>query len=201
MRLQEIHPSLVHMPLALLPLGLAADVLGELTGSDDVLAFGRIATVLAGVTGLAAATSGLVAQSETDAQGEVHDLLVSHRTLEATTTLSTLVLAVLRGRRKGPSTATLLLGTGSLGIALWGALLGGKLVYEHGLGVAREGETAPPEVRDLPPRELVRRLRKDIVDALHHAWKHAREGKILPTTGIGRDHGGGAPDRSREELV
>jgi uncharacterized membrane protein len=44
MRLQEVHPATVHAPITLLPLSLAADVLGRLTGNDGLLELGRRTT-------------------------------------------------------------------------------------------------------------------------------------------------------------
>jgi uncharacterized membrane protein len=41
MRLQELHPSIVHFPIALLPTALAADALGPLSGSETLMEMGR----------------------------------------------------------------------------------------------------------------------------------------------------------------
>jgi uncharacterized membrane protein len=40
-RLQEMHPALVHLPIALLPLGVGADVVGTVTDNKSVLSFGQ----------------------------------------------------------------------------------------------------------------------------------------------------------------
>ena len=40
-RLQEMHPALVHLPIALLPLAVGADVVGRMTDNEGLLSFGR----------------------------------------------------------------------------------------------------------------------------------------------------------------
>ena len=40
-RLQQMHPALVHFPIALLPLSIGADLLGCVTGSTSLHSFGQ----------------------------------------------------------------------------------------------------------------------------------------------------------------
>lgn len=40
-RLQEMHPAFVHLPIALLPLAVGADVIGCLTDKKSALSFGH----------------------------------------------------------------------------------------------------------------------------------------------------------------
>ncbi len=49
MRLQEIHPSLVHYPLALLPLSIGADLIGRATGNKAPQDLARATMPLAAV--------------------------------------------------------------------------------------------------------------------------------------------------------
>ena len=40
-RLQEMHPAFVHLPIALLPLAVGAGVIGCLTDNKSALSFGQ----------------------------------------------------------------------------------------------------------------------------------------------------------------
>lgn len=40
-RLQEMHPALVRLPIALLPLAVGADVIGTVTDNESLLSFGQ----------------------------------------------------------------------------------------------------------------------------------------------------------------
>ena len=59
--LQEMHPALVHLPSALLPLAVGADMAGSVTGSDSVLSFGQKAICIAAAGTVASAVTGLIA--------------------------------------------------------------------------------------------------------------------------------------------
>ena len=46
-RLHQMHPALVHLPITLLPLAVGADLLGCITGGKSLHSFGQQAIVLA----------------------------------------------------------------------------------------------------------------------------------------------------------
>ena len=46
-QLQEMHPALVHFPIALLPLAVAADAVGSLTDNETAFSFGQKAICIA----------------------------------------------------------------------------------------------------------------------------------------------------------
>ena len=62
--LQEMHPALVHLPIALLPLAVGADMAGSVTGNDSVLSFGQKAICIAAAGAVASAVTGLIAGEE-----------------------------------------------------------------------------------------------------------------------------------------
>jgi uncharacterized membrane protein len=81
MRLQELHPSAVHYPIALLPVSLAADALGLLTGNRSLLEVGRLTMPAAAVSAAVAGVLGLIAQEVVDTDEEGAAMLATHRTL------------------------------------------------------------------------------------------------------------------------
>lgn len=149
MRLQEIHPSLVHFPIALLPTALAADALGRVTGDPGLLELGRRLMPIAAASGLLAGIFGFIAQESVRTDPKASEMLVTHRTLNLGLVATAGVMAVRRQRMSRPSLGYLALGAGGLAAMMYSAYLGGKMVYARGVGVEpagglREGEA--PEI-------------------------------------------------------
>ena len=139
MRLQEIHPSLVHYPLALLPLSIGADLIGRATGSKALKDLARTTIPLAAASAAAAAVAGHVAQEEVNATGEAHDMLVTHRNLNLGMVGAATAMAIWRSRHDEATPGYLALGLPGLATMTYTAYLGGNMVYEHGVGVLPAG--------------------------------------------------------------
>ncbi len=138
LRLTEIHPSTVHLPITLLPAALALDALALATGSRGMADAGRLAigaafgsAVLAGVTGALAQGAARIEE------GEPRALMTTHRTMNVTLTLALAGMAAHRAGRRWPGAGYFAVGLGALGAMGYSAYLGGRLPYEHGVGVAK----------------------------------------------------------------
>lgn len=193
MRLQEIHPALVHFPITLLPVALGADLLGRATGSEPLTETGRRLMPLAAG---AAALFGLVAQEEVKAEGQTHDMLVTHRNLNLGLVGLATAMAAWRARAERPSAAYLALA--GLGVMSYAAYLGGHMVYEHGPGVRPAGGLRDGGAPALTPGSAGEATRRTLADVRHgatHATEHIREGNIAPAL-TGGSGGGGAQDGS-----
>lgn len=162
MRLQEVHPSLVHYPLALLPTSLAADALGRLTGSRALLQLGRQTMPLAAGSALVAGVFGLVAQETVRTDEHTRELLVQHRNLNLGLIGLTAALAVKRMRSRKPSRGYLALGAGGIAAMFYSAYLGGHMVYEHGLGVSKAGGLREEQAPKLTPEQAGEVARKTV---------------------------------------
>ena len=81
MHLQELHPSAVHYPIALLPLSIAADTLGLLTRNRSLLELGRLTMPVAAASAAVAGVLGLIAQEVVETDDEGMEMLITHRTL------------------------------------------------------------------------------------------------------------------------
>ncbi|HEX5819511.1 MAG TPA: DUF2231 domain-containing protein [Gemmatimonadales bacterium] len=190
MRLQEVHPSLVHYPLAFHPLAVVSDALGYLTGSRRLMQAGRWAGLLAAASAAAAGTAGLIAQEEVTAEGEARDLLVTHRTINMTATLTIALLAAWRWRRRAPTPASLAIGAVGLGAMAYSAYLGGKMVYEHGVGVLPALGVKPGRGKELRPGELAEAAADaaaEIPAGVKHAAADAARGDFVPHVTNGRE--------------
>ncbi len=144
--MQNIHPLLVHFPIALLSVFFILDLAGTLAkrtqwraGASFFLYFGTVAAA-------ATVTAGLIAASSVAHSDEVHVIMERHEHFG----LSVLSLAVILSAwrlKSGPviqgaaNTLFLMLAALMCGLIFLGADLGGLMVYKH--GVAVEAVLAP----------------------------------------------------------
>ena len=189
LRLQEIHPSLVHFPIALLPAAVGADLLARLTGSQRLADAGRVLMPIAAVSAVVSAAAGLVAQEEVVAEGKAGDLLATHRTMNLTLTAVGTAMAAYRMGRERVGAGYLAVGIAGLGALGYSAYLGGKMVYEHGVGVKPADGLRDGDSPELTPGELgqaARRAVSDIEQAIPATLDDARAGRLVPE--LGKDH-------------
>lgn len=194
-RLQEIHPSVVHYPIALLPTAIGADLLARVTGSEELGTVGKWLMPFAAGTAALAAVAGLVAQEEVKAEGHGAEMLRTHRTLNQGLVLAGAALAAWRMRSERAHPGYLALGLAAIGAMGYSAYLGGKMVYEHGLGVKparglRRGDS--PELMPGTLREAGRRTAEDLVAGTRHVIEDVRRGDLLPAVGKRHELGEGA---------
>lgn len=183
MRLQEVHPSLVHFPIALPPVTLGADVVGKVTGSRTLLKIGKYGMALTAGTAAVAGLAGLIAQEEVRAEGRAYDLLVTHRTLNVGFLALATTMAVRRFMRKRPSARYLAAGIAGLGTLAYSAYLGGHMVYEYGVGVRAAGgilEGHAPELVKDRAGEIARHAASDLKQATRHVAEDLSQGQIVP---------------------
>ena len=137
--MQNVHPLFVHFPVALLLTALALEVVWWIArrkwlreGATVTLTLGAVGAVAAVITGLTAAR----AVGEADA---AHVIVESHESFAIMATALAVALAavrLLKWDRGGMRWLflALLLATGVL--LAWAAHLGGRLVYEFGVGTS-----------------------------------------------------------------
>jgi len=181
MRLSELHPALVHYPLALLPVAVGADAIASVTRDRELFAVGRIGIVLAAVSTAVAGVFGFIAQEEVDISDEARPVLQTHRTLNIVALGAITALAVVRARRKTPSLGYLIAGAATLGAVGFSAYLGGKLVYAHGAGVEAADGIYGSDPTVLPPaKKAPLTALKDLGNAIVHTVRDMAKGELLP---------------------
>lgn len=182
-RLEQIHPSLVHLPIALLPLAVGVDLLGAVTGNRSLLTCGRRAITAAAAGAAASAVTGLIAGEEVNVEGASRDKLMTHRNLNAVVTTIATGMAIWRARHAEPTAGYF--GAGIIGMAIlaYTAYLGGELVYESGVGVApAHGVYRPnaPTLRADHMGEAVGAAATDLAHGVQHMAQELREGYFVP---------------------
>jgi uncharacterized membrane protein len=183
MRIHEIHPSVVHFPLALAPLSLLLDLAGRIAGRRGWMRAGGRLMPVAAASGAVAAAAGLVAQGSVEVSREAHDTLVTHRNLNLGLVALTGVLAMARQRSETPSLGYLLAGLAGVAAMNYTAYLGGKLVYQYGVGVEKAGGVQPhrsPELRWVSAKEALAAAAANSKQAFEQSIEQAREGELAP---------------------
>src|SRR4051812_28634577 len=184
MKLHEVHPALVHFPLALFPISIGADLVGRVTGNDALMNVGKKTLPLGVASGLVAGVAGLMAQTEVEADGKALDMLKTHRTLNLATVAASAALAAHRSRTERPSVGYLAAGLGALAVMTFSAYLGGTMVYQLGVGVKpADGVRKRPAVPELKRKNAgraVRRAGADLAEGIKMTAQETAKGDLVP---------------------
>jgi uncharacterized membrane protein len=160
-QLHELHPSLVHAPLVLLPAAAGLDLAAVVTrGRLQRLALdtagrrlwwaGFGAAALAGVAGLAASQEVHLPDARS------RDALRAHGMANVGILAAALGLAAWRSRHRA-GVASAALGATAAAASTYTAWLGGEFVHGHGAGVKAMGRgDSPPLLSPKAPLHLLR---------------------------------------------
>ncbi len=183
-RPQQMHPAFVHLPIALLPLAVGADLLGCATGNGSLHNFGRKAIAIAAAGALGSAVAGLIAGEEVNVEGVSHDMLVTHRNLNFVATVVATSMAVWRAEHERPNAIYLGVGVVGAGVLAYTAYLGGKLVYDIGVGVEPAHgvyRTDAPTLRAGQVGAFFETALSDLLHGVQHMVQEVRKGQLVPT--------------------
>ncbi len=155
MQLHEIHPSVIHAPLALLPAAAVVDILAASSrGRLRRLALDRAGRQLWWLGVGSAAVAGIAGMA---ASQEIHlddprarDAMWLHGMGNTAILIASLGLAAWRSGHRATS-ATAGIGAAAVGAALYTAWLGGSIVYTHGAGVKALPNGARASLDHSPP--------------------------------------------------
>jgi uncharacterized membrane protein len=136
----RIHAALNDLPPALLPLSVLFDLLG-IAFKRESLKAAAFWTLVFGVLGTGAAiVSGLLAEDVAQHSEQAHEIMETHETLAFIVLGIFGLLAIWRIVRRGvwgerEQPVALTAGVIGVGILLYTAVLGGKLMFDHGVGI------------------------------------------------------------------
>ncbi|WP_313136636.1 DUF2231 domain-containing protein [Paracoccus jeotgali] len=183
-RLEQMHPAVVHFPIATLPLAVGADLLGSMTDNPSLRSFGRGAIAVAAAGTVAAVVTGLIAGEEVNVEGPARDKLMTHRNLNAVVTLAATCMAFWRASNDRPGAGYLTTGVAALGTLAYTAYLGGQLVYETGVGVGPAGGVYREDAPRLDPQEpgrFIEAAAEDLQAGIGHLIDEIGEGYLVPS--------------------
>jgi uncharacterized membrane protein len=180
MLLHELHPAAVHAPLALLPAAAVSDLVAVSKGDDTWARVGRRFWLIGTASALLAGVSGFAASQEVRlGEPRARDMTVLHGAGNLLITVAAVGLTAWRQRRE-PTPLSAGLGLAACGLAVYTASLGGKMVYEYGVGINAMPAGAPQGTHGGPAllsREAPRALVRDAVAGLR--WVLARVGEVV----------------------
>ena len=136
----RLHAALNDLPPVLLPISVCFDLLGAFLKRASLKAAGFWTLVL-GVAGSGVAIiSGLAAEDATPHGVEAHGIMETHETLAYIAVGLFAILAIWRLVRKGvwnekEQPVALTAGVIGIGLVVVTAVFGGKLVFDHGVGI------------------------------------------------------------------
>ena len=145
--MDSIHPLVVHFPIALLLSGVGLDSAALLLRRPHLHRIALWNMALGTLGAGAAVLSGLRAEAVAKHSFEIWKVMELHERLGITTLILGLLIVGGRLLRRdclptGWRMAALLVSVALLGTLSWGAYLGGRLVYEFGVG-GRFGAPSP----------------------------------------------------------
>lgn len=162
MRVHELHPTLIHAPLALLPSTVVVDLTAALTGDRKLDRAARSLWWTTAASGLLAGLAGMAASQEVKTDKHSGDMMFLHGLGNVVIVLGAFGIAAWRSTHRA-SLLTGLLGLQSFAFAAYTGWLGGEMVYEHGVGVkeltmkeAELDELSPPLASSQAPTRLLR---------------------------------------------
>jgi uncharacterized membrane protein len=161
MRTHELHPSIVHLPLTMLPAAALVDFMAALSPRDRRLdRAGRTLWWATAGSALLAGLAGMAASQEIELRSDrARDMMFLHGIGNFGLVLSALGVASWRARNQASLTSAAA-GVLAAGASIYTAYLGGELVYSHGAGVKPLGGAAA-EAPALFSRQGAGRLARD----------------------------------------
>jgi uncharacterized membrane protein len=172
MRTHELHPSIVHAPLTLLPTAAIFDLIASARPRDRGMdRTGRALWWATAVSGLTAGLAGMAASQEIEVQNDrAREMMFLHGIGNLSLVLSAFAVAAWRTRNRASLTSAVT-GLVASGAAIYTAYLGGELVYSHGAGIKALGG-AQAETPALFSAQAPGRLGRDAVRGL--SWLLSR---------------------------
>ena len=178
MRVHELHPMVIHAPLALLPSTVVVDMTASLTGDRKLDRAARVLWWSTAASGLMAGLAGMAASQEVKTE-ERHtkDMMFLHGLGNVVIVLGAFGVAAWRSSHRA-SLLSSLLGLGSFAFAAYTGWLGGEMVYTHGVGVKEltmKGEELDQLSPSLASRQAPARLLRDAVKGIGWLLGRARQ--------------------------
>lgn len=139
----NIHPLIVHFPIALIIVVFILDLLGAMSKRKSLVSAANILSIFAALGAVAAVITGLIAEESVWQTNEAHGLIELHETIGFAVLGAALVSLIFRPAIKKKKSKGSLLWIAviiSLAAAIlvgYEGYLGGEIVYRHGAGVEK----------------------------------------------------------------
>lgn len=181
MRVHEIHPSIIHAPLVLLPTASVLDIIAATTGDRRLSQLSEKFWIAGTVSGLLAGLAGMAASQEVKPDEQANDMMYLHGIGNLGLVVAAMGVTTWRARNPA-SVVTGMLGLAASTAAIYTAYLGGEVVYGHGVGVKSLTGTAesPKILSAQAPATFVRDAVAGAWWLLSSAWKRLVHKEAVP---------------------
>ena len=129
--------------------------------------------------------TGLIAGEEVNVEGASQDMLITHRNLNFIATVVASSMAFWRVNHRKPNAAYLGVGAAGVGVLAYTAYLGGKLVYDVGVGVEPAHgvyRSDAPALKSGQVGSFVKTAGTDLVHGVQHMVQEVvAKGRLIPT--------------------
>lgn len=163
-----IHPALVHFPIALTVVSVAADSWAGVGGPASLGPVGQWSIAVAAGGAVLAAIAGYWDMKRNKLAHETHEMVHLHMKFGIALATALVLGAIWRWNADAPSLVYLVAGwiiVAAIGAQAW---FGGEIVYAHGGGVAAANQGSMPENEaKRPSRRLYRSLKGKAPSAEH----------------------------------
>lgn len=153
-----IHPAIVHFPIALTVVSIAADTWSRAGGPDSLAPVGQWTIAAAAAGSVLAALAGYLDMKRNHLAHETHEMVHLHMKFGIGLVVALVVAAFWRWSVPAPSAVYLIAGwivVAAIGAQAW---FGGEMVYAHGAGVAAAGQGSTSESEAKTPSRRLYRL-------------------------------------------
>jgi uncharacterized membrane protein len=138
--MQNAHPLFVHFPIALLLAALVLEVLAVISRRESLRNGATSCLVLGALAGLVAMITGLQAGESVPHLDAAHEIMETHETLGIAVFILAAALSIVRllklDRAAAARAVFVVALAVSVALVLYGAFLGGKMVFDYGVGTA-----------------------------------------------------------------
>lgn len=166
-RLQEMHPARMHLPIALLPLAVGADVVGNMIDNEPLLSCAQKAICIAAADTVASVVTSVVTRPDRGEEVNVgcasQDMPITHRNLNFIAILVASSMALWRLRHRKSNTAYL--GAGAIGV-------------EPARGVYRSDA---PALKSGQVGSFAKTAGTDLVHGVRHMVQEVAKGRLICT--------------------
>jgi uncharacterized membrane protein len=175
----NIHPLVIHFPIALILVMVACDLIGVLGGKKSFISAANIVSVFASLGAIVAVITGTLASDTVWHPEAAHEIMETHETVGFIVLGIIIVLTIFRlaiGKKIYGSLGwvALIVGLVGAGFVSYGGYLGGDMVFDHGAGVKQaQVETAradslSSELRSLRGEEPDSTEAEELEEHEHH---------------------------------
>lgn len=168
--MQNIHPMLIHFPIALFLTAIAFELFSFVRKNESFENMASKLFILSAIAFIAAAVTGLFAENSVPHSEQAHAIMQNHKLFQLIATgISVLIAVIVFFSKKSLRILKLILAIICVGFMTYGSYLGGELVYRFGIGTSIQVMKPQDKKHNEQP---IQESKKDSVQTEEHHDEH-----------------------------